>query len=76
MPSMWYGQFEWRLRQDPRVVLMERTNVRYLEPGAIAEPIDLIVIDVSFISLTPVLPAVVSPSCRVRFHYHADQTAI
>lgn len=55
-----YGQFEWRLRQDPRVVLMERTNVRYLEPGAIAEPIDLIVIDVSFISLTLVLPAVVS----------------
>jgi hypothetical protein len=40
-----YGQFEWRLRQDPRVVLMERTNVRYLEPGAIPEPIDLIVID-------------------------------
>lgn len=55
-----YGQFEWRLRQDPRVVLMERTNVRYLEPGAIAEPIDLIVIDVSFISLTLVLPAVIS----------------
>ena len=55
-----YGQFEWRLRQDPRVVLMERTNVRYLEPGAIAEPIDLIVIDVSFISLTLVLPAVVA----------------
>lgn len=55
-----YGQFEWRLRQDPRVVLMERTNVRYLEPGAIAEPINLIVIDVSFISLTLVLPAVVS----------------
>ncbi len=55
-----YGQFEWRLRQDPRVVLMERTNIRYLEPGAIADPIDLIVIDVSFISLTLVLPCVVS----------------
>lgn len=55
-----YGQFEWRLRQDPRVVLMERTNVRYLEPGAIPEPIDLIVIDVSFISLTLVLPSVIA----------------
>ena len=46
-----YGQFEWRLRQDPRVVLMERTNIRHLAPDAIPEPwIDLIVIDVSFIS--------------------------
>ena len=54
-----YGQFEWRLRQDPRVVLMERTNIRYLEPSAIRDPIDLIVIDVSFISLTLVLPCVV-----------------
>ncbi|HAP40172.1 MAG TPA: TlyA family rRNA (cytidine-2'-O)-methyltransferase [Nitrospira sp.] len=54
-----YGQFEWRLRQDARVVLMERTNVRHLPPDAIPEPIDLIVIDVSFISLTLVLPCVV-----------------
>ncbi len=54
-----YGQFEWRLRQDPRVVLMERTNIRHLPPDAIPEPIDLIVIDVSFISLTLVLPCVV-----------------
>ena len=54
-----YGQFDWRLWQDPRVVLWERTNVRYLEPDRISEPIDLIVIDVSFISLTMVLPPVV-----------------
>ena len=54
-----YGQFDWRLRQDPRVVLMERTNIRYLEQGAIRDPINLIVIDVSFISLTLVLPCVV-----------------
>ena len=54
-----YGQFEWRLRHDPRVVLMERTNIRYLDPGAIRDPINLIVIDVSFISLTLVLPCVV-----------------
>ncbi|NGZ02545.1 MAG: TlyA family rRNA (cytidine-2'-O)-methyltransferase [Nitrospira sp. WS238] len=53
-----YGQFDWRLRQDPRVVLMERTNIRYLESDAIRDPIDLIVIDVSFISLTLVLPCV------------------
>src|ERR1043166_3688874 len=54
-----YGQFEWRLRQDSRVVLLERTNIRYVDRTAIPEPIDLAVIDVSFISLTLVLPAVV-----------------
>ncbi len=54
-----YGQFDWRLRQDPRVVLWERTNVRYLDRDCLTEPIDLIVIDVSFISLTMVLPPVV-----------------
>jgi 23S rRNA (cytidine1920-2'-O)/16S rRNA (cytidine1409-2'-O)-methyltransferase len=54
-----YGQFDWRLRQDSRVVLMERTNIRYLEQGAIRDPIHLIVMDVSFISLTLVLPCVV-----------------
>lgn len=53
-----YGQFDWRLRQDPRVSLMERTNIRYLEAGCIRDPINLIVIDVSFISLTLVLPCV------------------
>lgn len=53
-----YGQFDWRLRQDPRVVLIERTNIRYLPPSAIPEPVDLVVIDVSFISLTKVLPPV------------------
>ena len=54
-----YGQFEWRLRQDSRVVLLERTNIRYVDHAAVPEPIDLAVIDVSFISLTLVLPAVV-----------------
>ena len=56
-----YGQFDWRLRQDPRVVLLERTNIRYLEPGALAEPPSLAVVDVSFISLRIVLP----PVCRL-----------
>ncbi|MFN3336116.1 MAG: TlyA family RNA methyltransferase [Thermomicrobium sp.] len=50
-----YGQLHYRLRQDPRVVVMERTNVRYLE--SLPEPIDLVTIDVSFISLRLVLPA-------------------
>ncbi len=53
-----YGQFDWRLRHDPRVVLIERTNIRYLHPSAISEPVDLVVIDVSFISLTKVLPPI------------------
>jgi 23S rRNA (cytidine1920-2'-O)/16S rRNA (cytidine1409-2'-O)-methyltransferase len=55
-----YGQFEWRLRQDSRVILLERTNIRYVDRTIVPEPIDLAVIDVSFISLTLVLPAVVS----------------
>lgn len=49
-----YGQFDWRLRQDPRVVLIERTNIRYMPRSAVPEPVDLVVIDVSFISLTKV----------------------
>ena len=53
-----YGQFDWRLRQDPRVVLIERTNIRYMPPSAVPEPVDLAVIDVSFISLTKVLPPI------------------
>ena len=63
-----YGQFDWRLRQDPRVVLIERTNIRYLERSAIPEPLSLTVIDVSFISLTKVLPPVLRfspPGARV-----------
>jgi len=55
-----YGQFDWRLRNDPRVLLKERTNIRHLDADFIREPIHLIVIDVSFISLTLVLPCVMS----------------
>ncbi|MGQ9585418.1 MAG: TlyA family RNA methyltransferase [Anaerolineae bacterium] len=50
-----YGQLAWDLRQDPRVVVMERTNVRHLQ--SLPEPMDLVTIDVSFISLRLVLPA-------------------
>jgi len=53
-----YGQLAWPIRQDPRVVCMERTNIRYVTPEDIGEPLDLSVIDVSFISLRIVLPAV------------------
>jgi 23S rRNA (cytidine1920-2'-O)/16S rRNA (cytidine1409-2'-O)-methyltransferase len=54
-----YGQFDWRLRQDPRVVLIERTNIRELPRSAVLHPIDVAVIDVSFISLSIVLPCVI-----------------
>ena len=53
-----YGQLAWRLRQDPRVVVIERTNIRYLPAEAVPEPIDLATIDVSFISLKIVVPAI------------------
>lgn len=51
-----YGQLDWKLRNDPRVVNMEKINVRYLEPEAISEKADFISIDVSFISLKLVFP--------------------
>jgi 23S rRNA (cytidine1920-2'-O)/16S rRNA (cytidine1409-2'-O)-methyltransferase len=50
-----YGQLAWKLRQDPRVVLLERTNIRHLEKERIPEIADLATIDVSFISLTKVV---------------------
>ncbi len=49
------GQLDWKLRQDPRVICMEKTNIRYVTPEDIGEPIDFSSIDVSFISLTKVL---------------------
>jgi 23S rRNA (cytidine1920-2'-O)/16S rRNA (cytidine1409-2'-O)-methyltransferase len=53
-----YGQLDWKLRNDPRVVNIERTNIRYFKGGEIKSPIDLATIDVSFISLDKVLPKV------------------
>ena len=53
-----YGQLDWKIRSDPRVVVMERTNVRYVTPEQLGEPLDLSVIDVSFISLRIVLPVI------------------
>jgi 23S rRNA (cytidine1920-2'-O)/16S rRNA (cytidine1409-2'-O)-methyltransferase len=52
-----YGQLAWSLRQDERVTVMERTNVRYLKPEDLAERPDMVVADLSFISLGKVLPA-------------------
>ncbi len=51
-----YGQLDYGLRQDPRVVVRERINVRHLRPEDLPEPCDLITVDVSFISLTKVVP--------------------
>ncbi|HBN26870.1 MAG TPA: TlyA family rRNA (cytidine-2'-O)-methyltransferase [Desulfobacteraceae bacterium] len=53
-----YGQFAWKLRQNPKVVVIERTNIRYMPIETVPVQIDLSVIDVSFISLKIVVPAV------------------
>ena len=51
-----YGQLDWKLRNDPRVINMEKCNVRYLDTALIEEPVDFISIDVSFISLRLIFP--------------------
>ena len=53
-----YGQLDWRIRQDPRVAVLEKTNIRHVKPGDIKGPIDGAVVDVSFISLRLVVPPV------------------
>jgi 23S rRNA (cytidine1920-2'-O)/16S rRNA (cytidine1409-2'-O)-methyltransferase len=53
-----YGQLHWKIRQDPRVIVLERTNIRHLKPEDVNEQIHGAVIDVSFISLRLVVPAV------------------
>lgn len=55
-----YGQLAWSLRNDPRVIVLERTNVRELTADTIGGPVDLVVADLSFISLATVLPALTS----------------
>ena len=56
-----YGQLAWKLRSDPRVVNLERTNIRYVTEKEVPEPLDFLSVDVSFISLTLVLPV----ACRL-----------
>ncbi len=61
-----YGQLDWKIRSDERVVVMERTNIRYVTPDQLGEPLDLSVIDVSFIGLEIVLPTIktlLKPDC-------------
>ncbi len=53
-----YGQLDWKIRNDERVVVMERTNIRNVTPEDLGEPLDLSVVDVSFIGLEIVLPAI------------------
>ncbi|RJQ78743.1 MAG: TlyA family RNA methyltransferase [Desulfobacteraceae bacterium] len=63
-----YGQLAWQLRQDPRVITIERTNIRYLSDNQLPEPVDLVTIDTSFISLKIVVPSVrrfLKPNGRV-----------
>ncbi len=53
-----YGQMAWKLRQDPRVIIIERVNIRHIDPALVPEPVDIAVIDVSFISLEKVVPSI------------------
>jgi 23S rRNA (cytidine1920-2'-O)/16S rRNA (cytidine1409-2'-O)-methyltransferase len=53
-----HGQFDWKLRTDPRVIVMEHFNARHLTPADLPGPVDLVTIDVSFISLRQILPVV------------------
>lgn len=53
-----YGQLAWKLREDPRVTVIERTNIRHMDPSAVPVPVDLVTIDASFISLKIVVPSV------------------
>ena len=55
-----YGLLDLKVRNDPRVVVRERENARYLAADAFDRPFDLVVVDVSFISLTKVVPALVA----------------
>jgi 23S rRNA (cytidine1920-2'-O)/16S rRNA (cytidine1409-2'-O)-methyltransferase len=71
-----YGQLDARLRADPRVVVMERTNARFLPPGALAERPALAVVDVSFISLLKVVPALLPLLARAGSLVDAGQAAV
>jgi 23S rRNA (cytidine1920-2'-O)/16S rRNA (cytidine1409-2'-O)-methyltransferase len=71
-----HGQIEFRLRQDARVRLLEKTNARYLTPEQIGETVDLIVMDVSFISATLVLPAVIASAFPQRAERRGRQIVV
>jgi 23S rRNA (cytidine1920-2'-O)/16S rRNA (cytidine1409-2'-O)-methyltransferase len=71
-----HGQIDFKLRQDPRVRLLEKTNARYLTHEQLGESADVIVMDVSFISATLVLPAVVSAAFGVSAQERHDRQVI
>jgi 23S rRNA (cytidine1920-2'-O)/16S rRNA (cytidine1409-2'-O)-methyltransferase len=62
-----YGQLDWRLRNDPRVRVLERTNARHLAPADVPEAIDLVTLDVSFVSAAQVLPALARVAPRAEW---------
>ena len=75
-----YGQLAWKLRQDPRVINLERTNIRYVTREQVAEEIDFFSVDVSFISLKLVLPvayALLAPNgsgvCLIKPQFEAGR---
>ena len=71
------GQLAWKLRSDPRVVVMEKTNARFLKPENFPAPADLLVVDCSFISLKKILPPAVShdPKFAEQFAHEARALA-
>jgi 23S rRNA (cytidine1920-2'-O)/16S rRNA (cytidine1409-2'-O)-methyltransferase len=71
-----YGQMDFRLRNDPRIRLLEKTNARYIKPDDISENIDFIAMDVSFISATLVLPAVIRAAWAGATHANSDARQI
>ena len=78
-----YGQLAWKIRNDPRVVVMERTNIRYVTPEDLGELLDLSVVDVSFISLKhifPVAQAITAPDtcgvCLVKPQFEAGREKV
>lgn len=78
-----YGQFAWKLRQDPRVICMEKTNIRYVTPEDIEDVLDFASVDVSFISLEKVLPAakeLLSPqgemACLIKPQFEAGREKV
>jgi len=71
-----YGQMDFKLRQDPRVRLLEKTNARFLTSEDVGEIVDLVVMDVSFISATLVLPAVMGAVVRQRAERSGRQVIV
>ena len=70
------GQLDWKLRNDPRVVVREGINARYLQPEDIGEPVDLAACDVSFISVTLILPPVGGPAAGARRNGYTGQAPV